>query len=127
MTEFFSFYFLQDLERAVVENVYGSEYVHLSQTCQNIFGPLSHNLLAPEVAIGETVRLLLPVSNPFQTPLLMRKLRLIWKFTDAAEENSYFSNTDVEKAMECVKFEPIDRYFQYLLIARDSHCGQISV
>ena len=46
----------------------------------------------------------------------MRKLRLIWKFTDAAEENSYFSNTDVEKAMECVKFEPIDRYIQYSLI-----------
>ena len=78
-------------------------------------------------SIGEPVRLLLPVSNPFQTPLLMRKLRLIWKFTDAAEENSYFSNTDVEKATECVKFEPIDRYFQYLLIARNSHCGQILV
>ena len=45
------FYF-QDLERAAVENIHGSEYVHLSQTCQNLFGPLSHNLLTPEVAIG---------------------------------------------------------------------------
>ena len=104
------FFNFQDLEKAVVVNIHGSEYVHLSQTCQSLFGPLSHNLLVPEVAVGECIRLLLPVSNPFQTPLLMRKLRLIWKFTDAADpENSYFSNTDVEKAVECVKVEPIER------------------
>ena len=104
------FFNFQDLEKAVVVNIHGSEYVHLSQTCQSLFGPLSHNLLVPEVAVGECIRLLLPVSNPFQTPLLMRKLRLIWKFTDAADpENSYFSNTDLEKAAECVKVEPIER------------------
>ena len=109
------FFNFQDLEKAVVVNIHGSEYVHLSQTCQSLFGPLSHNLLVPEVAVGECIRLLLPVSNPFQTPLLMRKLRLIWKFTDAADpENSYFSNTDLEKAAECVKVEPIERYSIFL-------------
>ena len=109
-SNFILFFNFQDLEKAVVVNIHGSEYVHLSQTCQSLFGPLSHNLLVPEVAVGECIRLLLPVSNPFQTPLLMRKLRLIWKFTDAADsENSYFSNTDLEKAVECVKVEPIER------------------
>ena len=110
-------------------NIHGSEYVHLSQTCQSLFGPLSHNLLVPEVAVGECIRLLLPVSNPFQTPLLMRKLRLIWKFTDAADpENSYFSNTDLEKAAECVKVEPIERYSisRFFKICQIMACSRIN-
>lgn len=94
----------QDLEKIITENIYGGEFLHLSQTCQNIYGPQSSNLLTPEVAVNETIRLLLPVSNPFQTPLLMRKLRLIWKFTK--DEKSVFSNED--SASDLVKSQFID-------------------
>ena len=41
----------QELERSVIETVHGPEFVHLSQTCQSIYGPLSHNLLVPQVNI----------------------------------------------------------------------------
>ena len=89
----------QDLERSVIETVHGSEYVHLNQTCQNLYGPLSHNLVVPEVAIGEPVRLLLPVINPFQTPLLLKKVKLMWQFKGV-------DGTD--KVTEAIKDEVID-------------------
>ena len=106
----------QDLERVVVETIHGAENVHLNQTCQNLFGPLSHNLMMPEVAVGEAIRLILPVTSPFQTPLLMKKLRLIWKFTPETEgstpdtevgEKSLYSNNDAEAAA-CVQDAPLE-------------------
>ena len=89
----------QDLERSVIETVHGSDHVHLNQTCQNLYGPLSHNLVVPEVAIGEPVRLLLPVINPFQTPLLLKKVKLMWQFKGV-------EGTD--EVSEAIKDEVID-------------------
>lgn len=97
-----------NLEKTVTETIHGQEFVHLNQTCQPIFGPNSSNSLMPEVAVNEEIRLLLPVTNPFQTPLLMRKLKLIWKFTPQGQETAFFSNTDTDEAVSCIKAEVID-------------------
>ena len=81
----------QDLERAVVENIHGAEMVHLTQTCQSVYGPLSHNLLMPQAAINEEIRYLLPVTNPFLTgnsllffsqifPIVTNKVHYIWYY-----------------------------------------------
>lgn len=69
----------QNLEKTVVEHIHANTG-DLNLTCQTVFGPHSHNLLVPQAAVDERIRLLIPVSNPFQTPLLMTKVRLIWKF-----------------------------------------------
>ncbi len=98
----------QDLERTLAENIYGHEFVHLSQTCQNLFGPLSHNLNLPQMAINEELRLLLPVSNTFQTPLLMRKLRLIWKFTPEDPGEDPVLSNDAKLANGVIKADLID-------------------
>ena len=54
----------QELERSVIETVHGPEFVHLNQTCQSIYGPLSHNLLVPQVAIGKFL------ARKFKFPML---------------------------------------------------------
>ena len=46
--------------------------------------------------------------NPFQTPLLLKKLKLIWKFVSSENNQSYFSNSEIEEAEKCVKVEPIE-------------------
>ena len=130
----------QDLERAVVENIHGAEMVHLTQTCQSVFGPLSHNLLMPQAAINEEVRYLLPVTNPFLTgkslllffsqiflwllikfiilfslALLMREVKLIWKFTPASSEENNVENNEPKsyfsgdpEASNFVEHQPLD-------------------
>ena len=97
----------QDLERAVVENIHGAEFVHLSQTCQSVYGPHSHNLLMPQSTVNEEIRYLLPMTNPFLTALLLREVKLIWKFTPIDDETkSYYSNDP--EASKFVKHEAID-------------------
>ena len=132
----------QDLERAVVENIHGAEMVHLTQTCQSVFGPLSHNLLMPQAAINEEIRYLLPVTNPFLTgnsllffsqiflwllikiiiymaffslALLMREVKLIWKFTPASSEENNVDNNEPKsyfsgdpEASNFVEHQPLD-------------------
>ena len=82
------------------------DHVKVHLNCQSVFGPLSQNLQIPQVAVDQSLRLLLPVSNPFQTPLLMRKVRLIWKFEIAADEKAILSSDS--EAGNFIKMEPID-------------------
>ena len=53
----------------------------MTQTRQTIFGPNSDNTLPPQGMIGERIRMIIPAKNVFQTPLLLKKIHLIWKFT----------------------------------------------
>lgn len=69
----------QDLERVVMDSL----HQHVGhKTCQTVFGSDSCNNLLPQAVQGERVRLLLPASNNFQTPLLLKKVHLLWKFVD---------------------------------------------
>ena len=51
------------------------------------------------MAIGEPVRLLLPVINPFQTPLLLKKVKLMWQFKNLE---------GTEEGTEAIKEEVLD-------------------
>ena len=46
-----------------------------------VFGPRTSNGLKPQATVGEAVKILLPVRNAFLTPLMLRKIHLVWKFT----------------------------------------------
>ena len=69
-----------ELERVVEERISAQEAL-MTQTCQTIFGPNSDNTLPPQGMIGERIRMIIPAKNVFQTPLLLKKIHLIWKFT----------------------------------------------
>lgn len=69
-----------ELERVIEERISGRETL-IAQTCQGVFGPCSDNTLPPQGVIGERIRFIIPAKNVFQTPLLLKKIRLIWKFT----------------------------------------------
>lgn len=70
----------QDVEKVILEKLKGQEILFMSKTCQDVFGPHSRNSLTPQAVVGEKVRLLLPTSNLFQTPLLLKKVHLLWKY-----------------------------------------------
>ena len=77
------------------------------KTCQSVFGPSSNNTVKPSAISGERIRILLPIENPFQTPFLLRKVHLLWKFTKSDET---ISSNDVPEsdADKCVRVDPIE-------------------
>ena len=93
-----------ELERVIEERISGQESF-LSQTCQTIFGPDSDNTLPPQGVVGEKIRLIIPAKNVFQTPLLLKKVSLIWKFDEAGGnddktiQSDKTSLADAEKAV----------------------------
>lgn len=80
----------QTLERIVYEQIRSVESTLTTKTCQSVFGPFSNNTVKPSAISGERVRILLPVENTFQTPFLLKKIHLLWKFTSPDE--MVFSN-----------------------------------
>ena len=70
-----------EMERVIAERIFGQE--NMTQTCQTVFGPNSDNTLPPQGIVGERIRLILPAKNLFQTPLLLKQIHIIWKFTPA--------------------------------------------
>ena len=101
----------QTLERIVVEQIRSTESVIplSTKTCQSVFGPSSNNTVKPSAISGERIRVLVPVENPFNTPFLLRKIHLLWKFTRVDEtvisNDAKVVDDDAEK---CVKVEAID-------------------
>jgi hypothetical protein len=96
------------LERIVFEQIRSVESVVSTKTCQSVFGPRSNNVIKPSAISGERVRTLLPIENPFQTPFLLKKVHLLWKFTTA--EGVIFTNDsrEVSDAGNVVIAEMID-------------------
>lgn len=98
----------QSLERIVVEEIRGGEMAPpATKTCQTIFGPSSNNTVKPVAMGGERVRLLLPIENPFQTPFLMKKIQLLWKFNKGDETFSNDASTSDAEG-DFVKVETVD-------------------
>ena len=93
-----------EVERVIEERISGQE-TFLSQTCQTIFGPESDNTLPPQGVVGERIRLIIPARNVFQTPLLLKKINLIWKFDeeegndDSTIQSDKVSQKDAEKVV----------------------------
>ena len=101
----------QTLERIVVEQIRTADSgIPLStRTCQAVFSPVSNNSVKPTAISGERIRILLPIENTFQTPLLLRKVNLLWKFPKIDE--TVYSNDakNVDGVIEnCVIAETID-------------------
>ena len=98
----------KNLEKVMLENVRGSELLFLSKSCQELFTPVSSNSLVPTVTVGESVRLLMPVSNDFQATLVLKKAKLLWKFLPD-EQSDHVTNdgkdADQEEASKFVKTE----------------------
>jgi len=73
----------QSLEKVAREVITGNEIIIMSQTCQQVFSSTSDNRLMPQGVVGEPICVTVPLENVFQTPLLMKRSYLLWKFTSA--------------------------------------------
>lgn len=98
----------QRLERVFLERISGHEVMFLSHTCQSVFSPLSYVNIVPQSVVGEPIRLMVPVSNPFLTTLLLKKIHLLWRFSPEDQSESV-SNDKVDPNSDAVvKTEVLD-------------------
>eukprot|EP00095_Tigriopus_kingsejongensis_P009758 maker-scaffold422_size175911-snap-gene-0.34 protein:Tk09758 transcript:maker-scaffold422_size175911-snap-gene-0.34-mRNA-1 annotation:"trafficking protein particle complex subunit 8" len=100
----------QRLERVFLERIGGQEVVLLSKTCQSLFSPLSYVNILPQSFVGERIRFLVPVSNPFLTTLLLKHVHLLWKFCpdDQSEPVSNERGQGREATDKFVKTQSVD-------------------
>jgi len=80
----------QAIERCIREGVSGQEMLVMSRTSQQIFNNQTTNHLNPQGVVGEAVYVTVPLQNNFNTPLLITKSFLLWRFTD--KDGQTFSN-----------------------------------
>ena len=90
------------------EQIRSVESVVSTKTCQSVFGPRSNNVIQPSAISGERVRILLPIENSFQTPFLLKKVHLLWKFTTTDGTTFTNDSRDVIDAGHVVTVETID-------------------
>lgn len=79
----------QAVERTICEGISGSFSI-ATTTTQPLFNDTTNNRLKPQGVVGEKIFVKVPFVNNFNTPLLLRKSFLLWKFTDA--DGNVFSN-----------------------------------
>ena len=68
--------------------------IFMTHTCQAVFGPHSDNTLPPQAVAGEHIRIILPARNLFHTPLLLKKVHLLWKFCSLEAHVSHTVSRD---------------------------------
>ncbi|XP_059098222.1 trafficking protein particle complex subunit 8-like [Tigriopus californicus] len=99
----------QRMERVFLERISGHEVMFLARTCQSVFSPVSYVNLVPQSVVGEPIRFMVPVSNPFLTTLLLKKIHLLWRFSpDDQSESISNDKSSSSNAEDVVKTELLD-------------------
>ena len=96
----------QDLERIIVEKI--TDLMVLTQTSQTLFGPHTANNMKPQATVKEPVKIHLPVKNVFQTPLLLKRIHLIWKFSSSTTEATNFGSNKTPNHEKFVKSQVVE-------------------
>ncbi len=88
---------------------------------QYMYDSLTDNTQNPRICEKETARLLLNFKNPFKVSLLMRNIKILWKFVD--EKNVEFTNEfqDFDDIVENVSVSEL------LLEPRETHIFQLNI
>lgn len=68
---------------------------------------MSVNNLKPQAVVGEKIRLMIPMENKFQTTLVLKKIRLLWKFS-SNDQSDLITNEDGEANASFVDTETVD-------------------